>query len=165
MAEWSKAAVLKTVSGVTRSWVRIPVPPPALSLEGNGLHDPRDATDTCQGDASRAELQTDCKHAAASVRPNPRNAPVACCELPLQAGGCCSRRAREAGQPSHSGAHGAIETGRGRLSGVNRPDWSNGALGPPLLTLLEVLLDHAAVVGRIVPREELCWEVGELPPL
>ena len=28
MAEWSKAAVLKTVSGETRSGVRIPVPPP-----------------------------------------------------------------------------------------------------------------------------------------
>ena len=28
MAEWSKAAVLKTVSGVTRSGVRIPLPPP-----------------------------------------------------------------------------------------------------------------------------------------
>src|ERR1700722_17384888 len=30
MAEWLKAAVLKTVSGVTRSGVRIPLPPPAL---------------------------------------------------------------------------------------------------------------------------------------
>ena len=29
MAEWLKAAVLKTVSGVTRSGVRIPLPPPA----------------------------------------------------------------------------------------------------------------------------------------
>jgi hypothetical protein len=28
MAEWLKAAVLKTVSGVTRSGVRIPLPPP-----------------------------------------------------------------------------------------------------------------------------------------
>ncbi len=32
MAEWLKAAVLKTVSGVTRSGVRIPLPPPDLSL-------------------------------------------------------------------------------------------------------------------------------------
>jgi hypothetical protein len=29
MAEWLKAAVLKTVSGVTRSGVRIPLPPPS----------------------------------------------------------------------------------------------------------------------------------------
>jgi hypothetical protein len=28
MAEWLKAAVLKTVSGVTHSGVRIPLPPP-----------------------------------------------------------------------------------------------------------------------------------------
>jgi hypothetical protein len=28
MAEWLKAAVLKTVSGVSRSGVRIPLPPP-----------------------------------------------------------------------------------------------------------------------------------------
>ena len=33
MAEWSKAAVLKTVSGATRSWVRIPVPPPFYILQ------------------------------------------------------------------------------------------------------------------------------------
>ena len=31
MAEWLKAAVLKTVGGETRSWVRIPVPPPYYS--------------------------------------------------------------------------------------------------------------------------------------
>ena len=31
MAEWLKAAVLKTVSGVTRSGVRIPLPPPEPS--------------------------------------------------------------------------------------------------------------------------------------
>src|SRR5689334_17288802 len=30
MAEWLKAAVLKTVSGVTRSGVRIPLPPPGV---------------------------------------------------------------------------------------------------------------------------------------
>ena len=30
MAEWLKAAVLKTVSGVTRSGVRIPLPPPYI---------------------------------------------------------------------------------------------------------------------------------------
>jgi hypothetical protein len=30
MAEWLKAAVLKTVSGVTRSGVRIPLPPPSF---------------------------------------------------------------------------------------------------------------------------------------
>ena len=30
MAEWLKAAVLKTVSGATRSGVRIPLPPPYL---------------------------------------------------------------------------------------------------------------------------------------
>ncbi len=30
MAEWLKAAVLKTVSGGTRSGVRIPLPPPSL---------------------------------------------------------------------------------------------------------------------------------------
>jgi hypothetical protein len=30
MAEWLKAAVLKTVNGVTRSGVRIPLPPPPL---------------------------------------------------------------------------------------------------------------------------------------
>jgi hypothetical protein len=29
MGEWLKPAVLKTVSGVTRSGVRIPLPPPA----------------------------------------------------------------------------------------------------------------------------------------
>src|SRR5215467_7908235 len=32
MAEWLKAAVLKTVSGVTRSGVRIPLPPPCNIL-------------------------------------------------------------------------------------------------------------------------------------
>ena|SRR6185312_13670841 len=31
MAEWLKAAVLKTVNGVTRSGVRIPLPPPETS--------------------------------------------------------------------------------------------------------------------------------------
>jgi hypothetical protein len=31
MAEWLKAAVLKTVSGVTHSGVRIPLPPPTAS--------------------------------------------------------------------------------------------------------------------------------------
>ena len=30
MGEWLKPAVLKTVSGVTRSGVRIPLPPPLL---------------------------------------------------------------------------------------------------------------------------------------
>ena len=30
MAEWLKAAVLKTVNGVTRSGVRIPLPPPGI---------------------------------------------------------------------------------------------------------------------------------------
>ena len=34
MAERSKAAVLKTVSGETRSWVRIPVPPPRSPIKG-----------------------------------------------------------------------------------------------------------------------------------
>jgi hypothetical protein len=32
MAEWLKAAVLKTVSGVTRSGVRIPLPPPSKAF-------------------------------------------------------------------------------------------------------------------------------------
>ena len=32
MAEWLKAAVLKTVSGVTHSGVRIPLPPPQVGL-------------------------------------------------------------------------------------------------------------------------------------
>jgi hypothetical protein len=32
MAEWLKAAVLKTVSGVTRSGVRIPLPPPTRQV-------------------------------------------------------------------------------------------------------------------------------------
>ena len=32
MGEWLKPAVLKTVSGVTRSGVRIPLPPPAILL-------------------------------------------------------------------------------------------------------------------------------------
>ena len=32
MGEWLKPAVLKTVSGVTRSGVRIPLPPPQRSL-------------------------------------------------------------------------------------------------------------------------------------
>jgi hypothetical protein len=32
MAEWLKAAVLKTVNGVTRSGVRIPLPPPDIEL-------------------------------------------------------------------------------------------------------------------------------------
>jgi hypothetical protein len=36
MAEWLKAAVLKTVSGVTRSGVRIPLPPP-LALNNSIL--------------------------------------------------------------------------------------------------------------------------------
>jgi hypothetical protein len=31
MGEWLKPAVLKTVSGVTRSGVRIPLPPPDIS--------------------------------------------------------------------------------------------------------------------------------------
>src|ERR1700690_2082412 len=35
MAEWLKAAVLKTVSGVTRSGVRIPLPPPSKSRHHN----------------------------------------------------------------------------------------------------------------------------------
>src|SRR5208337_4159281 len=34
MAERSKAAVLKTVSGATHSGVRIPLPPPELPLSG-----------------------------------------------------------------------------------------------------------------------------------
>lgn len=33
MAEWLKAAVLKTVSGVTRSGVRIPLPPPVFPVD------------------------------------------------------------------------------------------------------------------------------------
>jgi hypothetical protein len=33
MAEWLKAAVLKTVSGVTRSGVRIPLPPPDYLID------------------------------------------------------------------------------------------------------------------------------------
>ena len=32
MGEWLKPAVLKTVSGVTRSGVRIPLPPPCILL-------------------------------------------------------------------------------------------------------------------------------------
>ena len=32
MAEWFKAAVLKTVDGETRPGVRIPLPPPLISL-------------------------------------------------------------------------------------------------------------------------------------
>ena len=32
MAEWLKAAVLKTVNGVTRSGVRIPLPPPVIII-------------------------------------------------------------------------------------------------------------------------------------
>ena len=34
MGEWLKPAVLKTVSGVTRSGVRIPLPPPVYLLSG-----------------------------------------------------------------------------------------------------------------------------------
>src|SRR5439155_10385399 len=37
MAERSKAAVLKTVSGVTHSGVRIPLPPPVLNSHGHGF--------------------------------------------------------------------------------------------------------------------------------
>ena len=33
MAEWLKAAVLKTVRGVTPSWVRILLPPPSPSAK------------------------------------------------------------------------------------------------------------------------------------
>ena len=32
VAEWSKALVLKTSNGVTRSWVRIPPSPPYLAF-------------------------------------------------------------------------------------------------------------------------------------
>ena len=35
MAEWLKAAVLKTVSGVTHSGVRIPLPPPESDLRAH----------------------------------------------------------------------------------------------------------------------------------
>ena len=37
MAEWLKAAVLKTVSGVTRSGVRIPLPPPDTKMTVVGI--------------------------------------------------------------------------------------------------------------------------------
>ena len=37
MAEWLKAAVLKTVNGVTRSGVRIPLPPPYIFFIFNDL--------------------------------------------------------------------------------------------------------------------------------
>jgi hypothetical protein len=37
MAEWLKAAVLKTVNGVTRSGVRIPLPPPDIEIALRGL--------------------------------------------------------------------------------------------------------------------------------
>jgi hypothetical protein len=42
MAEWLKAAVLKTVSGVTRSGVRIPLPPPVARgiSSGNVIANP-----------------------------------------------------------------------------------------------------------------------------
>ena len=36
MAEWLKAAVLKTVNGVTRSGVRIPLPPPDIKMTAVG---------------------------------------------------------------------------------------------------------------------------------
>jgi hypothetical protein len=39
MAERSKAAVLKTVSGVTHSGVRIPLPPPHTALNNKHFHD------------------------------------------------------------------------------------------------------------------------------
>jgi hypothetical protein len=45
MAEWLKAAVLKTVRGVTPSWVRILLPPPYtidISLFIKRLHKHRD---------------------------------------------------------------------------------------------------------------------------
>jgi hypothetical protein len=37
MGEWLKPAVLKTVSGVTRSGVRIPLPPPAILSKARHL--------------------------------------------------------------------------------------------------------------------------------
>ncbi len=45
MAEWLKAAVLKTVNGVTRSGVRIPLPPPAIKSRFNGAKALRAAVD------------------------------------------------------------------------------------------------------------------------
>src|SRR5712691_8588611 len=42
MAEWLKAAVLKTVSGETRSGVRIPLPPPAFNADPK-FSEPEDA--------------------------------------------------------------------------------------------------------------------------
>ena len=39
MAEWLKAAVLKTVSGVTRSGVRIPLPPPYIRFRTASAYD------------------------------------------------------------------------------------------------------------------------------
>jgi hypothetical protein len=40
MAERLKAAVLKTVNGVTRSGVRIPLPPPLISRKESAYVDP-----------------------------------------------------------------------------------------------------------------------------
>ena len=39
MAEWLKAAVLKTVSGETRSGVRIPLPPPLYLIDMNAFNE------------------------------------------------------------------------------------------------------------------------------
>ena len=39
MGEWLKPAVLKTVSGVTRSGVRIPLPPPGLLIQNRHIRD------------------------------------------------------------------------------------------------------------------------------
>ena len=40
MGEWLKPAVLKTVSGVTRSGVRIPLPPPVCQRSGSSQAPP-----------------------------------------------------------------------------------------------------------------------------
>jgi hypothetical protein len=53
MAEWLKAAVLKTVSGVTRSGVRIPLPPPF----SNELR----STNWIGGGRGKRDLLTFCK--------------------------------------------------------------------------------------------------------
>jgi hypothetical protein len=64
MGEWLKPAVLKTVSGVTRSGVRIPLPPPLLFFLESGisidvvLHHRQIASESWSSVASDVELFT-----------------------------------------------------------------------------------------------------------
>ena len=56
MAEWFKAAVLKTVDGETRPGVRIPLPPPVFSCGELRRNAPKFSAYPCREGAPRVSL-------------------------------------------------------------------------------------------------------------